>query len=147
MVCLGQGSTYRPDVRDPAAWQGAADARQEHVRVYRTKALEVGDYGLAEALAHLGTYTDRQMSQAQRKVVARAVVKAAPPEHAALRRAAMTPWLAGEDEGAPVKPPTAMEQPAVPGQPVAMSSPAVVPNPRKSAKDLLRIANALGRRR
>ncbi len=88
---------YRPDVRDPAAWQGAADARQDHVRVYRDQALAAEDYGLAESLARFGTNTDRQLTTEQRKVIARAVVKAALPEHVALRRAAMAPWLEGRD--------------------------------------------------
>jgi hypothetical protein len=36
---------YRADVTDPAAWQGAADARQDHIRTYRDRALEPGTTG------------------------------------------------------------------------------------------------------
>lgn len=92
---------YRPDVRDPASWQGTADARQAHMRFYQERAVERGDYDLAELLARFSTNSERRLDVNERKVLARAVVNAGKTEdQKGLRRAAMAPWLNGESFGA-----------------------------------------------
>jgi hypothetical protein len=117
-------SFYRPDVQDPASWQGAADSRQAHVRFYSEQALAREDYAVATVLARLGTETERQFTPDERRVVARALVNAAPEGAAGFRRAAMAPWLRGEamdDAPDPTPPPRrpAAPPPAPPPEPEA----------------------------
>jgi hypothetical protein len=112
---------YRDDVRDPASWQGAADSRQDHVRFYREQAVARSDFATAELLARFGTETERQLTPDERKVMARALINAAPEGQAGFRRAAVAPWLKGEalDTAPPPSPPPA----APPAPPPAATPP------------------------
>lgn len=109
----GPGSPgYYAGVDRPASWQGAADARQDHIRFYREQAVQAGDMGLAETLGRLGTSTSAQISPENRQAIARAVVRAGTDAQRPLRRAAMAPWLEGEDfPDAPAAQPEAPAQP------------------------------------